>query len=125
VGLDVVIPPGCPGGSVAVVVKPINGPPKVGYAPSNFTVTKQHDYALGSVKVFPTIIMLMGNFPTSGTVQVTLTQGTAAPVMLTVDSYSQAMMFTIPMPINVLQPFTVQVTSMDGKKSSNIRYVTP
>lgn len=123
-GLNVWIPPGSKGGSVAVLTVNGQGQAVMGYAQGSYTVTKQYDYAIGDVLLSPTSMAIWGNFPASGNVIVKVSRGgTVVPV--TTSSYNNGLMVTIPGPINVLLLFTIEVTSPDGTKVSNVYSFTP
>lgn len=122
--LDVAVPPGCLGGKVAVLTVNGQGQAVMGYAAESFTVTKQYDYAIAYVLLTPTSIAMSGSFPASGNAIVKIRQGSTV-VPVTTPSFSNGLMITIPDPINMLNPFTIEVTSPDGGKVSNVYSYTP
>lgn len=122
--LNAWIPPGCIGGKVAVLTVNEQGQAIMGTTSQTYTVTTQHDYAIGLLLMTNNSIGLSGNFPAGGSVNVKFTQG-ASMVTVPTTSYFNSLMVTIPAAINVLTSFTVQVTSTDGTKSSNVYSFTP
>jgi len=122
--LNAWIPPGCTGGKVAVLTVNQQGQVVMGTTDQTFTVTAQHDYAIGNLLMTNTSIGLSGNFPATGSVNVKFTQG-ATQVTVSTTSYYNSLLVTIPAVLNPLAPFTVQVTNTDGSKTSNTYSFAP
>jgi hypothetical protein len=117
--LDAWMPPGCTGGKVAVLLDNGQGHTVMGTTAQTFIVTTQHDYAIGNLLMTNNSIGLSGEFPATGSVNVKFAQG-ATSVTVASTSYYNGLLVTIPASLKVLNPFTVEVTSTDGTKTSNV-----